>query len=105
MKESIGLKVQYKLAIATAFLVVVVMVALSYGTLHDPVDTLTLAAASGDLSEVQITLDRGAPVDGRDRAGKTALISASKNGRKEVIELLLAKGADINSRGSTARAC
>ncbi len=75
------------------------MVALSYGTLHDPVDKLTSAAASGDLSQVRSILDRGAAVDGRDRAGKTALISASKNGHKEVIEFLLANGADINSRG------
>ncbi len=34
---------------------------------YDPVDKLTLAAASGDLSQVQSTLDWGAPVDGRDR--------------------------------------
>ena len=60
---------------------------------------MTLAAASGDLSQVRSILDLGAPVDGRDRKGKTALMSASKNGHKEVIELLLENGADINSRG------
>ncbi len=50
------------------------MVALSYGTHHDLVDKLTLAAATGDLPLAKSILDRGAPVDGRDRNGKTALM-------------------------------
>ena len=93
------MKLQYKLATVTVLLVVGAMVALSYGTVHDPVDKLTAAAASGDLSQVRSILDRGAAVDGRDRKGKTALISASKNGHKEIIEFLLEKGAEINARG------
>jgi ankyrin repeat protein len=99
LKESIGLKLQYKLAVITAFLIAGAMVALSHGTHNDIVDKLTFAAASGDLSKVRSMLDRGALVDALDREGKTALMSASKNGHRDVIELLLEKGAEINAKG------
>ena len=62
-----------------------------------PVEKLTLAAASGDLWKMsRSTVESGWRRLMGGTAGKTALISASKTDAKEVIDLLLAKGADMD---------
>lgn len=50
----------------------------------------------GDVAEVKRLLADGAYVNAKDGNGFTALMTASVNGHKEVVELLLAKGADVN---------
>lgn len=68
--------------------------------------SLHQAAASGDLSLVQNKLSEDVNVDQRDAAGRTALMVAAENGRLQIVNLLLSKGADLNAHdnrfGSTA---
>src|SRR5258705_1290577 len=52
------------------------------------------AAASRSHEVVQMLLNRGAPVDGTQEGGWTALMSAAHSGDRELAELLLAHGAD-----------
>ncbi|MGD0784821.1 MAG: ankyrin repeat domain-containing protein [Sedimentisphaerales bacterium] len=59
---------------------------------------LIQAAKAGDLAAVQKSLDSGANINAkRSSDGTTALIWAALNGRKEVVQLLLDKGADANT--------
>jgi uncharacterized protein len=61
------------------------------------VHALHLAAAAGDQHAVAALLFHGAAVDGLDRhSGRTPLMFATANNRLEVIESLLAAGADIS---------
>ena len=71
------------------------------GPIHD-------AAEEGDLAGVQAELDKGADVNAKSNhvsnKGWSPLYFASRNGHKEVAELLLSNGADVNAkndRGST----
>jgi ankyrin repeat protein len=52
------------------------------------------AAASRSHEIVRMLLDRGAPVDDTQEGGWTALMSAAHSGDRELVELLLAHGAD-----------
>ncbi len=54
------------------------------------------AARRGDLEAVERLLDGGAEVDSTDRYGSTALAAAAVNGQREVVRLLLERGADPN---------
>ncbi|MDA8743286.1 acyltransferase family protein [Rubripirellula amarantea] len=54
------------------------------------------SAASGDVEQVRKLIDEGADIDQRSADGATALLIASFFGRVEVVELLLARGADPN---------
>ena len=60
------------------------------------VSSIHAAALVGDLAKVKSFLENGAGV-GEKFYGVTALHTASAGGNKEVVELLLAKGADINA--------
>lgn len=61
------------------------------------VRALHLAAAAGDQHAVAALLFYGAEVDGLDlHSGRTPLMFATANNRLEVIETLLAAGADIS---------
>ena len=61
------------------------------------VRALHLAAAAGDQNAVAVLLFYGAEVDGLDlHSGRTPLMFATANNRLEVIETLLAAGADIS---------
>jgi ankyrin repeat protein len=64
-------------------------------------DSIHHAAEKGDLAKVKELL-KDAPnlVSAKDKFGKTPLHLAAKNGHKDVAELLLANGADINARDS-----
>ncbi len=61
------------------------------------------AAYHGDVTRLQIFLDHGMPVDGAPSNGVTPLMGAAKNGQLETARLLLARGADVNARGSHNR--
>jgi outer membrane protein assembly factor BamB len=64
----------------------------------DTARELHLAARSGDLAEVKRLVEAGADVDGSDSWGTTALMLAVKLERADVVEYLLERGADPNSR-------
>lgn len=64
----------------------------------DPGSALREAARVGDLAAVRRSLDAGTPVDAPARHGQTALQFAAEGGHAEVVQLLLARGADVNSR-------
>jgi len=68
--------------------------------LASPLDLeLMRAAGAGDASEVAKLLARGAQADAADAARSTALLVAAREGRREVVRLLLAAGADVDGRG------
>ena len=55
-----------------------------------------LAIAAGVPKAVEIQIRRGAPVDGRDAAGRSPLMLAAFRGHLELCRLLLSLGADIS---------
>ena len=59
-------------------------------------DLLFQAVTFGDLGALMSAIDRGAALDGRDRAGWTALMYAAASGRIGIIEKLIESGADPN---------
>ncbi len=61
-------------------------------------DPIHDAAKGGDLAGVQAELDKGAEVNGKDDGGWTTLHWAAWHDRKEIVELLIAKGADVNAK-------
>ncbi len=52
------------------------------------------AAVAGDVDALRRLLDLGLPVDAIDRQGCSALLRAAGGGHREVVDLLLARGAD-----------
>lgn len=60
--------------------------------------SLLTAAADGKTAEVQTLLEKGAPVDARDKKDRTPLMLAAQHGRAETVRLLLAKGAHADAR-------
>jgi len=67
---------------------------------------LHLAARTGDAAEVTRLLASGVDVNARDELGSTPLLDASWEGHEDVVQLLIAHGADVNAKhleaGSTA---
>ncbi|MEO8597433.1 MAG: ankyrin repeat domain-containing protein [Candidatus Solibacter sp.] len=63
------------------------------------VDGLALVAAaqSNDLASLRILLEKNVPVNEKDEAGRTPLMWAAGNGNLKAVEMLLAKGADVNA--------
>jgi hypothetical protein len=61
------------------------------------------AAGRGDLPQVQAQLAAGAPLDGRDDQGRTALHWAVVAGDGEVVASLLAAGADAEVTDASGR--
>lgn len=58
-------------------------------------EALRVAAVEGHLSVVKHLLGEGAEINGQDIIGRTALHHAIMHLQKEVMELLVHKGADI----------
>lgn len=57
------------------------------------------------MEDIENLLDRGVPIDVRDKHGNTILSISCQNGHKRVLKLALRRGADINStnhRGNSA---
>ena len=65
--------------------------------LEELIDDLIYSARTGDMDEMRESLAAGAPVDGRDANGTTALMMAAANGHVEAMQVLLSSGADINA--------
>jgi uncharacterized protein len=81
-------------------LVLVVLAAGTFirrGTLSGPDLDLCRAVARGDTASVGRALGNGAHLEVRCKEGETPLIAASHFGRREVIELLLTRGANVNA--------
>jgi len=64
-------------------------------------DALLQASESGDLFGVGECLDAGASASAQDANGFTALIKAVANGHTDVVDLLLARGAPVNTPAGT----
>ena len=64
-----------------------------------------VAATAGDNEAISAFLNKYGTgvVDNRGSGGLTALMFAAWAGKKETVELLLAKGADINNRDDQGR--
>ena len=56
------------------------------------------AAFKKDIDAIKQILASGVDVNAKDNDGDTALFIATGEGHKEVIKLLIAKGADVNRR-------
>ncbi|MEJ2085878.1 MAG: ankyrin repeat domain-containing protein, partial [Acidobacteriota bacterium] len=59
-------------------------------------DPLVEYAAAGDLEVVNLLIEAEIPIDGRASFGSTALMAAAEAGEGEMVEMLLARGADVN---------
>ena len=64
----------------------------------DPERDLIAAAERGDLTQVQVLIDRGTPIEARDSRGRTPLLAATYGNRIEVARFLIARGADVNAK-------
>ena len=51
-----------------------------------------------NIGAVKQHLAAGTDVNARDSIGETPLYLAARSGRKEIVELLIAKGADVNEK-------
>ena len=65
---------------------------------------LLKAAERGNIKAVKQHLDAGADVNAKDEDGFTPLHYAAVTGRKEIAEILIAEGADVNAKIGSAGA-
>lgn len=63
-------------------------------------EPLWAAARSGDRAGVEAALAAGVPVDAGTRYQQTALMFAAQHGHREIVELLIARGANVNQKDS-----
>jgi len=64
---------------------------------------LIIAANYDDAATVQALLAEGVDVNTRNKLGQTALMMASRDGHLDVVQALLAKGADSQCHGQRRR--
>lgn len=65
---------------------------------EDPGDSLRRAASAGDLAKVKELLAAGVDVNAANKYGGTALAFASDKGHTAVVDLLLERGANPNTK-------
>ena len=63
-----------------------------------PSISISKAASTGNIEAVKQHLASGADVNTTDKVGRTPLHFASANGHKEIVELLIGAGADVNAK-------
>ena len=61
-------------------------------------DLIHDAANTGDIEEVQSELKAGADVNAKDDVEHTPLHSAAEQVHKTIVELLIAKGTEVNAK-------
>jgi outer membrane protein assembly factor BamB len=84
-----------------AYLITAVLVGLAAAPARardDKRDALWSAVRAGDTKAIHAALDKGAPVNATNEIGVSALWIAASNGKFDVIELLVKRGADVNVR-------
>jgi ankyrin repeat protein len=95
--------ISYKGLLVLIFLVLLLM---PRAAMADIMQEFVVAAYNGDLLRVNEILAKGVNVNKRlNNNDYTVLILASQKGHTEIVEALLAKGADVNAKandGSTA---
>jgi cytohesin len=64
---------------------------------------LDIACLKGDPASAGILLEHGANPNLRNKTGSTPLHDAALSGNKEVIEMLLARGADVSAQDSESK--
>ncbi|KAK0743893.1 ankyrin repeat-containing domain protein [Schizothecium vesticola] len=69
--------------------------------LHE--DQLCAAAARGDGAVVSTLIEGGADTEPRSLGGETPLSLAAAGGHETIVQLLLDRSADVNSRGTVSR--
>ncbi len=62
---------------------------------------LHMAAYNGHVDVIELLLKHGATLDARDSEGKTPLLHASTGPFVEAVELLIDRGADVNTTETT----
>lgn len=67
------------------------------------VEDFLKAVNSGDLLQVKELMSRGAPVNGKNKSGETALHVAAEAGHKEIVDLLLKAGATVDAKNDCKR--
>jgi len=66
---------------------------------HDFGTALVIASSNGDYSLAKTLLDNGAKVN-HTTVGTTALMRACLHNRRDVVQLLLSRGADVNAKNT-----
>lgn len=66
---------------------------------------LSRASAEGNIEKVAFLLKSGENIDQSDDHGGTALMYAVRNNRQEVVELLIASGANFNAKTKQGTSC
>ena len=60
--------------------------------------SIHIAAGTGNIKDVKQHLAAGTDVNAKDENGHTPLFNAAYWGRKEIVELLIANGADVYAK-------
>ena len=67
-------------------------------TAKPPDISIREAVKTGNIEAVKQHLDAGADVNAKGKYGRTPLHYAASRGLKKIIELLIARGADVNTK-------
>jgi len=59
---------------------------------------LNLASRYGQVEVISLLLENGASAEAKDKLGRTSVLSAVQSRNAEAVDVLLARGADVNAR-------